>query len=301
MQHMPRPMDVYEQLVELRRAGQKAALATIVEVQGSIPSFQSAKMLIREDGQMVGTIGGGCTEAEVWQAAREVIEAEKPRMLSFNLGQDAAYDQGLICGGQLNVYVEPVLPIPSAFIFGAGHISKSLSKVATLAGFRTVVIDNREQYANTERFPEAAEIHAAEYEDVFPKLAVNGASHLIIVTRGHKDDLRVLRWAATTDARYIGMIGSKRKTIEVCKVLVKEGVPTERLARIHAPMGFDIGAVTPEEIAVAVVAEMIHRRRNPGDEWTSLSKSIFTEGVPKAIQIQQPDAKTADDKTPVKR
>jgi len=293
-------MDVYEQLVELRRAGQKAALATIVEKQGSIPSFQSAKMLIREDGQMVGTIGGGCTEAEVWQAAREVIETEKPRMLSFNLGQDAAYDQGLICGGQLEVYVEPVLPIPSAFIFGAGHISKSLSKVATLAGFRTVVVDNREQYANAERFPEAAEVHADEYEDVFPKLEVNGASHLIIVTRGHKDDLRVLRWAATTDARYIGMIGSKRKTIEVCKVLAKEGIPVEKLARIHAPMGFDVGAITPEEIAVAVVAEMIHRRRNPGAEWTPLSKSIFAEGVPKAIEIQQDEPATESSETPVR-
>ncbi len=145
---MPRPMDVFEELVEVRRKGEKAALCTIVEVQGSIPSFQSAKMLIKEDGSMIGTIGGGCTEAEVWNAAREVIETEKPRMLTFNLGQEAAYDNGLICGGQLNVYVEPVLPIPTAYIFGGGHISKSLSKVATLAGFRTTVIDDREQYAN---------------------------------------------------------------------------------------------------------------------------------------------------------
>ena len=106
-------MDVYEELADLRRRGEKAAIATIVEVQGSIPSFQSAKMLIREDGSMVGTIGGGCTEAEVWTAAREVIESERPKMLRFNLGQDAAYDNGLICGGQLNVYVEPVLPLPS--------------------------------------------------------------------------------------------------------------------------------------------------------------------------------------------
>ena len=162
-------MDVYEELVHLRRSGQKAALATIVEVEGSIPSFRSAKLLVREDGSMVGTIGGGCTEAEVWNAAREVIETEKPRMLSFNLSQDAAYDSGLICGGQLDVYVEPVMPIPSAYIFGAGHISKSLSKVATLAGFRTFVVDNRDTYANRERFPEAAEVHAEEYEEIFPE------------------------------------------------------------------------------------------------------------------------------------
>ena len=276
-------MDVYEELVELRRSGEKCAVATIVEVAGSIPSFQSAKMLIRQDGTMVGTIGGGCTEAEVWQAARDVIDTEKPRMLQFNLGQEAAYDNGLICGGQLNVYVEPVLPVPKALIFGAGHISKSLSKVATLAGFATTVIDNRDSYANRERFPEATEVIAAEYEEVFPALSCNDATYAIIVTRGHKDDMRVLRWAAEQPLRYIGMIGSKRKTLEVAKQLHKEGVALDKLSRVHAPMGLDIGAVTPEEIAVAVVAEMIRRRRNSQDEWSSLSKSIFADGVPRAL------------------
>ena len=291
---MSRPMDVYEELVQLRRTGQKAALATIIEVSGSIPSFQSAKMLVREDGSMVGTIGGGCTEAEVWNAAREVMETEKPKMLSFNLGQDAAYDQGLICGGQLNVYVEPVLPIPSCFIFGAGHISKSLSKIATQAGFRTVIIDNRDTYASRERFPEAAEIFAGEYEEAFPKLAVNDSSYFIIVTRGHKDDMRVLRWVVMQPARYLGMIGSKRKTIEVVKHLRREGIPVEKFAKLHAPMGFDIGAVTPEEIAVSVVAEMIQRRRKPAAEWNPLSKSIFAEGIPKAVQIEPLAAATPD-------
>ena len=280
-----RPTDVYEELVHLRRSGQKAALATIVEVEGSIPSFQSAKLLIREDGSMVGTIGGGCTEAEVWNVAREVIETEKPRYLQFNLGQDAAYDNGLICGGQLNVYVEPILPIPSAFIFGAGHISKSLSKVATQAGFRTIIVDNRDTYANRERFPEASEIYAEEYEEVFPKLRVSESSYFIIVTRGHRDDMRVLRWAVSSPARYIGMIGSKRKTIEVAKQLQREGIALDRLERVHAPMGFDIGAVTPEEIAVAVVAEMINRRRNPTSGWNPLSKSVFAKGTPNAVRV----------------
>ena len=234
---------------------------------------------------MVGTIGGGCTEADVWQAARDVIDEEKPRMLRFSLNQQAAYDSGLICGGQLNVYVEPILPIPTAFIFGGGHISKSLSKIAATAGFRTVIVDDREQYANRERFPEAAEVHAQEYENAFGKLEINSSSHIVIVTRGHKDDMRVLRLAAETDARYIGMIGSKRKTIEVVKHLLKEGVPLEKLQRVHAPMGLDIGAVTPEEIAVAVVAEMVHARRRPGEEWNPSTKAIFAEGVPKAIEI----------------
>src|SRR6195256_3004007 len=177
-------MDIYEEVVRLRRLGQKCALATIVQVNGSIPSYESAKLLIREDGSMLGTIGGGCVEAEVWNAAREVIDTGKPRNMNFSLGQDAAYDNGLICGGQLQVFVECINPQPAALIFGGGHISKSLAKVLDLAGFRVSVIDNRETYANAERFPEAAEVHAEEYEDLYPKLSVNESTFIVIVTRG---------------------------------------------------------------------------------------------------------------------
>jgi xanthine dehydrogenase accessory factor len=176
-------------------------------------------------------------EAEVWAAAREVIETEKPRRMSFNLAGDAMYDNGLICGGQLEVFIEPILPVQSLYIFGAGHVSLALAKVAAMAGFRTVVIDNRETFANRERFPEADEVHAAEYEDVMPKLEVNESSYLAIVTRGHKDDMRVLRWAVGTRARYIGMIGSRRKAIEVFKELEKEGISHERLESVHTPIG----------------------------------------------------------------
>jgi xanthine dehydrogenase accessory factor len=278
-------MDVFEELVRLRRLGQKCALATIVEVRGSIPSYESAKLLVREDGSMVGTIGGGCVEAEVWNAAREVLDTERPRHLTFNLGQDAAYDNGLICGGQLDVFVEPVLPVPQAFIFGAGHISKSLSKIAALAGFATVIVDNRESFANRERFPEASEVHAEEYEELFPKLPINQNSYVIIVTRGHRDDMRVLKLAIATSARYIAMIGSKRKVLNVVRELEKEGLPRAAFERIHAPMGLDIGAISPEEIAVSVTAEMIAVRRGAASNWRALSLSVFTEqraGAPDA-------------------
>lgn len=268
-------MDIYDEIVRLRRLGEKCALATIVQVRGSIPSYESAKLLVREDGSMMGTIGGGCVEAEVWTAAREVIETEKPKHLTFSLGQDAAYDNGLICGGQLNIFVEPVVPQPRAYIFGGGHVSKSISRVATLAGFGTVIIDDREAFANKERFPEAEETYAEEYEAVFPKLGVNSSSYLIIVTRGHRDDMRVLRWAVTTPAKYIAMIGSKRKTISVVHELEKEGFQRELFEKIFAPMGLEIGAESPEEIAISVVAEMIAVRRAPDVDWRLLSKSIF--------------------------
>jgi xanthine dehydrogenase accessory factor len=270
-------VDVFDELVRLRASGQKCALATIVQVNGSIPAFQTAKLLVREDGSLVGTIGGGCVEAEVWNAAREVIATEKPRNMSFSLGQDAAYDNGLICGGQLEVFVECINPQPVALVFGGGHISKSLARVLDLAGFRVSVIDNREAYANHERFPEAKEVYAEEYEEVFPRLEVNESTYLVIVTRGHRDDMRVLRWAIGTRARYIAMIGSRRKTIAVIKELEKEGIPRSAFERVFAPMGLEIGAVSPEEIAVSVTAEMIAVRRDPEGAWRSLSKSVFAD------------------------
>jgi xanthine dehydrogenase accessory factor len=276
-------MDIYAELVRLRGLGQKCALATIVQVNGSIPSFESAKMLVREDGSIVGTVGGGCVEADVWNAAREVMETERPKNLNFSLGQDAAYDNGLICGGQLNVFVEPVIPNPKAFIFGAGHISKSISKIAAIAGFETVIIDNREQFANRDRFPEAAEIFAEEYEDVFPKLNINSTSYLVIVTRGHRDDMRILRWAVTTQPRYIAMIGSKRKTIAVVKELEKEGIARDAFDQVYSPMGLDIGAITPEEIAVSVAAEMVAVRRAPAGSWRSAAKSVFAHDSLRAL------------------
>jgi xanthine dehydrogenase accessory factor len=275
-------MDIYDEVIRLRKMGQKCALATIVQVRGSIPSYESAKLLVREDGSFIGTIGGGCVEAEVWNAAREVMETERPKHLSFNLGQDAAYDSGLICGGQLDIFIEPVIPPPAAYVFGAGHISKSLCKIASLTGFSTTVIDDRESFANRERFPDAAEVVAGEYEQVFQKLTIVESSYIVIVTRGHRDDMRVLRWAVETPARYIAMIGSRRKVISVVKELEKEGVSRDRLERIFAPMGLEIGAVSPEEIAVSVVAEMIAVRRGAESNWRSLSKSMFGGEAAKA-------------------
>ncbi|HWR37049.1 MAG TPA: XdhC/CoxI family protein [Clostridia bacterium] len=245
----------------LRSAGHKSALATIINVRGSIPSFQTAKMLVRDDGSIVGTIGGGCVEAEVWQAAREVMEEEKPRSLTFNLNNNPTYDTGLVCGGTLEVFIEPVLPVSQLFIFGAGHVAQNLSKVAHVAGFEVTVVDDRETYANRERFPEATAVIADDFEKALPGLNMNESAFIVVVTRGHRDDMRVLRWAVDTPARYIGMIGSRRKVITIYKELENEGIAPEKFERVNAPVGIEIGAVTPEEIAVAIVAEMIAVRR----------------------------------------
>jgi xanthine dehydrogenase accessory factor len=255
-------MDLYEEIVTLRRTGRRGALATIINVRGSIPSFNTAKMLVRDDGSIVGTIGKGCVEAEVWQAAREVMEQEKPRTLTFNLNQNPKYDTGLVCGGTLEVYVEPVLPIPVLYLFGAGHVAYNVYKVARIAGFDVVVVDDRESYANAERFPDAREVIADDFDKATAKITPNENSYLVIVTRGHRDDMRVLRWAVQTEARYIGMIGSKRKVISIYKELEKEGLSPQLFEKVMAPVGLEIGAVTPEEIAVSIVAEMISCKRN---------------------------------------
>ena len=255
-------MDIYEHIVELRRQGRRGAVATITNVRGSIPSFQTAKMLVRDDGSIVGTIGGGCVEAEVWQVAREVMEQEKPRSLTFNLNNNPKYDTGLVCGGTLEIFIEPVLPPALLYIFGAGHVAYNLYKVAAIAGFDVIVVDDREAYASRERFPEAREVIACDFDLAVAQLDPPESSYIVIVTRGHRDDMRVLRWAINTRARYLGMIGSRRKTISIYKELEKEGIPAEKFRDVHAPVGLEIGAVTPEEIAVAIVAEMIAVRRH---------------------------------------
>ena len=255
-------MDIYEQIVELRGQGRRGAVATIVYVRGSIPSFKTAKMLVRDDGSIVGTIGGGCVEADVWQAAREVMESEKPRTLKFDLNQDPRYDTGLVCGGTLEVFVEPVLPPALLCIFGAGHVALNVCRTAANAGFDVTVVDDRSSYASKERFPAAHEVHALDFDEAMKKFDPNESSYIVIVTRGHRDDMRILRWAVQTRARYVGMIGSKRKVIEIFKALHGEGIPAHLFERVHAPIGLDIGAVTPEEIGVAITAELIALRRH---------------------------------------
>jgi xanthine dehydrogenase accessory factor len=254
-------MEIYEEIVKLQREGHRGAVATIVNVRGSIPSFKSAKMLVREDGSIAGTIGGGCVEAEVWQAAREVISTEKPRTLTFDLNQDPKYDTGLVCGGTLEIFIEPVLPSALLYIFGAGHVALELYKAARGAGLEVIVTDDRDIYANRERFPAAREVIAEDFDKALDRLTPSESAFVVVVTRGHHDDMRVLRRVVQTRARYIGMVGSKRKAIKLYRALLDEGLKPEMFNRVYSPVGLDIGAITPEEIAVSIMAEIIAIRR----------------------------------------
>src|SRR6202045_4396859 len=161
--------DLFEEIVRMRRAGARGALATIVHTNGSIPSYESSRMLVREDGTIAGTVGGGCVEADVWAAAKEVIRIERPRKMTFNLNHEASYDAGLICGGTLEIFVEPILPQPMLYLFGGGHISTAVARVAHQAGFAIGIVDDREAFANLDRFPMASEIYST-YEEAFAKI-----------------------------------------------------------------------------------------------------------------------------------
>src|SRR5688572_10233944 len=267
--------DIFEEIRRLRKEGRKAVLATIVQIRGSVPSFQTAKMLVRDDGSILGSVGGGCVEADVWAAAQDVLREEKSRVMTFDLTEESMAEGGLICGGKVEIFVEPVLPVPEMVIFGAGHISTQVSKIATVAGFRTTIVDNRPIYANADRFPEAEAIHSDSFEEAFQALTPTENTYLVIVTRGHQEDENVLRWAVGTNARYIGMIGSKRKIRTIADNLTGEGIDRDRIERVHMPIGLDIGAVTPEEIAVAIVAEAIQIRRTGFKH--PLSKKLFQD------------------------
>jgi xanthine dehydrogenase accessory factor len=255
-------IDIYTEICNLRQQGRRSALATIVNVHGSIPSVAAAKMLVRDDGSILGTVGGGCVESDVLKGAMEVMKDEKPRTFTFNLNQSPDDDTGLVCGGSLQVFVEPIIPPPVLYIFGAGHVGINIYKVALIAGFDIVVVDDRDTFANRERFPEARDVRSGDLDLIFSQLNPPPDSYIVIVTRGHRYDLRVLRWALDTRAAYIGMIGSVRKVHTVFEQLEAEGTPATAFDRVYAPVGLQIGAANPEEIAISVVAEIIGLRRH---------------------------------------
>ena len=352
--------NIYSEIVKALERKEKLALATLITREGSAPRAVGAKYLIKGDGTSVGSIGGGCVEAEVWQEAQKVMEKEQGGVLHFKLTSEQLAEGGLICGGNIDIFLEPLKedflsiyqevvrikqkggsaflatlisvdgdfprregskalikssgekigflfdgegleqrilkegegllrekkprvmvlssekedspwekaevllePIfsePTVYIFGGGHISQQLAPLSKMVHFKVVIIDDREMFANRSRFPEADEIIVSEFEKCFDQLHLNETSYIIIVTRGHLYDGLVLEQAVKTNARYIGMIGSKKKIRTLYQNLMEKGIAKEILDRVHAPIGIDINSETPEEIAVSIVGELIKVR-----------------------------------------
>jgi len=271
--------EVFSALNDALQRGEEVALVTIVSSTGSTPQRVGAKMLVYADGRTVGTIGGGCYENESFWKAREAIKSRKPVTMKFDLNDDFAQETGLVCGGQMEVFIEPVEPSPELYVFGAGHVGYFVAKMGHEVGFRVHVIDDREKFANTERFGEGIEIAVDDIPAWLEAHQLPPTSYAVIVTRGHTHDLDALRAVVGNPIRYVGLIGSKAKVRRIFDALLEEGISSEALRPVHAPIGLDIGAITPQEIAVSIVAELIAVKHGKIAEPAVAAVSMRWEGA----------------------
>lgn len=253
---------------ETLRRGDPAALVTVIRTQGSTPQRAGAKMLVFADGRTIGTIGGGCYENDAIGKARLAIADGHSSVLHYELNDDFAQANGLICGGRMDVHVDPLQPEPLLYLIGAGHVSFHLARVAAEADFRLHVVDDRERFANRDRFPNA-EVIVDSIPEWLQRTSIPPAAFVVVVTRGHTHDLDAIRALAPRELRYLGLIGSRAKVARIYDALLTEGMFPECLERLYSPIGFDIGAVTPAEIAISILAELIAVRR--GAETAGLS------------------------------
>jgi xanthine dehydrogenase accessory factor len=315
-------VNVWQAALDLARRGAGGALATVARTRGSTPVPAGTKMLVGPEGRLVGTVGGGCVEADVLAAAAAVARSGQPELLTHHLNADLAGDLGLSCGGTVEVLVEPLVddaayvaalvaaaaaetglvrtavrwaagpdkrfePLPAGLpgapgaeltadgafmierivlaprvvVFGAGHVGAAIARAAGVAGFRVVVVDDRPEFADPGRFPDGFDVLAADVDAALGRVALTAADAVVIATRGHRHDALILERVAPSPAGYVGLLGSRRKQVVVTRGLMAVGVPAAALARVRVPVGLAIGAETPEEIAVSVVAELIGWRR----------------------------------------
>jgi len=254
--------EILKEALERINKGETIALATIVETKGSTPREVGAKMVVGKDGLIAGTIGGGITEAKVIEEVKQALKEGKGKLITYHLTKEqAALDEGAICGGEMKVFVDVLQSKEEVLIFGAGHIAVCVFKLAKMVGFKVTVVDSRKEFANQDRFPEADEIIAEDTEKALRHLDITPSTYIIVVTRGHLKDEEVLASVVRSNAAYIGMIGSRKKNTTVFQHLEEQGISAQELKKVHAPIGMDIGAQTPEEIAVSIMAEIIQVRR----------------------------------------
>lgn len=253
--------EVFEAALRAEEAGEAAALVTVIATEGSTPQKAGAKMVVYADGRIVGTIGGGCVEAEMTWRARQVIDTRKPQLAAYDLTPDQAGEDGLVCGGRMQVFIEPIEGTPVLCLFGAGHVAQPLARMAKQAGFRVEVADDRIKFVNRERFPEADLIVVDGFAEAARKMTLGRSSYAVVVTRGHKGDTEALEAVLGRGLRFVGLLGSKPKLVHIFAELEERGLPPEELAKVHSPLGVEIGASSPEEIAVSILAEMIAVRR----------------------------------------
>jgi len=248
--------DIFEIISELKKTGKPMALAIITKTDGSAPRKPGAKMIVCKDGKTVGTLGGGDLENKVIQEALETIDKGKPRIVSFTLDMEKG-KLDMMCGGTVEVYVEPLFPSEKLVIFGAGHITRSLAPMMKKIGFLVSVVDDSPDFLKKEYFPDIEDIRIEDMETFAGGLVSDNKTYIVVLSRGFSRDKAILGQLLKKEFRYIGMIGSQGKLWSMIKELQEEGIPKEVFSMVKSPIGLDIGAETPEEIAISIAGEII--------------------------------------------
>ncbi|MBI1856454.1 MAG: XdhC family protein [Chloroflexi bacterium] len=249
-------ISIHQALSEIEKNNGSAALCTVVKSEGSTPRHVGSKMLVYPDGKFIGTVGGGDLEHRVLDEAWMAIADGKPRLLSYTMSDPSRGDPG-VCGGQVEVFVEPILPAPMIVVIGAGHVGKAVVHLAKWLGFRVAVSDDRPEFCTPESIPDADAYYPAPMEKLTEQLKVTRQTYLVVTSRGSGVDAAGLPSLLESSAAYIGVIGSKRRWATTVKALKEKGVSEEKIARVHSPMGLELQAETPEEIAVSIMAEIM--------------------------------------------
>ncbi len=247
---------IYQALAELASNSGSGALCTVVKSEGSTPRHVGSKMLVYPDGHFIGTIGGGDLEHRVIDEAWMAMGDGQARLLHYNMADPSRGDPG-VCGGQVEVFVEPILPPPMLVVIGAGHVGKQVAHLAKWLGFRVAVSDDRTEFCNKETTPDADFFYPVPMKDLPSKLTIDRRTFLVLTTRGSSVDAAGMPALLATPAAYIGVIGSRRRWATTVKELQQNGVTAESIARVHSPMGLELHAETPEEIAVSIMAEIL--------------------------------------------
>ncbi len=247
---------ISQAIVDVLQNNKPAALATVVKTRGASPRNVGAKMLVYPDGSIVGSVGGGEMELRVIAAAKEAMRDGQPRYLDMTLSNEQRGDP-LICGGEMEIFVEPLLTAPTLVLVGAGHVGAAVAQLAKFLGFRVVVLDDRAEFVTPENFPHADERFAGDVVAKVRGMEITPQTYIVLVTRAHTLDAALLGAIVEKPAAYVGMLGSKKRVITVIDTLKQKGVSEPALARVHAPIGIEIHAETPQEIAVSIMAEVI--------------------------------------------
>ena len=247
---------IYEAIAELEKNNESAALCTVVKSEGSTPRHVGSKMLVYPNGKFIGTVGGGELENRVMKAARESLSTGSAVTLSYTMADPARGDPG-VCGGTVEVFVEPILPPATILVIGAGHVGKAVVHLAKWLGFHVAVSDDRAEFCNPESTPGGNAYYPVEMGKLAEHLKINKQTYIIITSRGSGVDVAGLPTLLESDAAYIGVIGSKRRWLTTARALKEKGVAEELIAKVHSPMGLELNAETPEEIAVSIMAEIL--------------------------------------------